>query len=571
MFKNTKISRKMAIGFIVIILLTCLVTAYSIKGMYDLTALTVKMYEQPFTVTKSVLETDINVLKIHNEMQSIALLEQREIQHYVKNISEYEKKIEDNFKIIYDNYNGDKETIDMAYNAYKDWKPIRDKIISLVEEGLYFDAENLFRGTGAYQIGVINNHMNNLIYFSDSQAQQFYNNSMEQSELFKNNIITFMGIAFIIASIVAISITRGITKPLGYTTNTLEKIIKNEENVIDLTQNINLNTRDETGILAQGVNWLVNSISGVISELASHSDTLADSSKQVTEVMEQSNQGIESIAREINEISIGLQDSTGAVENTKQAIDEMNQSNEIISQESSKAYNNSLNILESAKTGGRSIKEVVESIDEVRDKTDNANKMIKELKVSSDQIGDIVSMITDISEQTNLLALNAAIEAARAGESGKGFAVVADEVRKLAEESKYSANKIDSLIQEIKNRVGKADSAIQEGQEMVNISVNKGNETNTEFQNILSSIEEITQEIEMISNLAKKQSEISKKMTGYMNGIRETAFENASAVQQINAVVEEQMSSFEEIGASMEELSSMAMVLKEQSDKFKIK
>ncbi len=89
------------------------------------------------------------------------------------------------------------------------------------------------------------------------------------------------------------------------------------------------------------------------------------------------------------------------------------------------------------------------------------------MKKSSEDIGEIITIITGISEQTNLLALNASIEAARAGEHGKGFAVVAEEVRKLAEASSDSTGQIGGLVKEIQDKSKLAEQSVNEAQNLI--------------------------------------------------------------------------------------------------------
>src|SRR5699024_2848124 len=113
---------------------------------------------------------------------------------------------------------------------------------------------------------------------------------------------------------------------------------------------------------------------------------------------------------------------------------------------------------------------------------------IEQLDKNSNEIVQIVDMITDIAEQTNLLALNAAIEAARAGEHGQGFAVVSEEIRKLADESKNSADQITALINSISGDTKKAVVRMNEGRKETESGAQMAVTVDKVFQSILENV-----------------------------------------------------------------------------------
>lgn len=379
-------------------------------------------------------------------------------------------------------------------------------------------------------------------------------------------IITIVG-AFFISILLAFIISVLITKPINKTNDMLKDIAEGEG---DLTKKLEVNSKDELGVLAKWFNLFVKKIRDIVTGVKESADVLSDSSDELAAAIEQANTSVENVAHQINTISDGLQSNASIVEEATASIDEIASSTMIVSKESQNVANNSEDMLRATNYGAEKLKDVVKAIHKVKGSSNNMYTIIRELNSSSHQISEIISIITGISEQTNLLALNAAIEAARAGEHGKGFAVVADEVRKLAEESKESSEKIALLIGEIEKKTNSAHVTMKEEQELVDMSVEKANETNIEFDKILQLIEETVDKIKTISSSAIQQSEMVNQMTAAMNEISQSTQNSAASTQEISNEIQEQVSTFEEIGASIEELNRMAQNLKEQTDAFKV-
>ncbi|MBR6343339.1 MAG: methyl-accepting chemotaxis protein, partial [Selenomonadaceae bacterium] len=220
--------------------------------------------------------------------------------------------------------------------------------------------------------------------------------------------------------------------------------------------------------------------------------------------------------------------------------------------------------------GRTSIQKIVASMETINESATKVQASISELARRSDEISNIVDLITGIAAQTNLLALNAAIEAARAGEQGKGFAVVADEVRKLAEESANSSQQIAALVARIQDEMNGAVEASRQSTESVASSIESVHEADGIFESIRLSIEALAGGIAEVSNNIGDISSGVQGMQKNADDISSISKENANRTQAVSATTEEQSASNQEIAAATRSLSELAEQLAAEVGKFKL-
>ncbi|MDW0113429.1 globin-coupled sensor protein [Sporosarcina saromensis] len=182
--------------------------------------------------------------------------------------------------------------------------------------------------------------------------------------------------------------------------------------------------------------------------------------------------------------------------------------------------------------GNEKVQRLEKQIAFINENTEKMETLIKNLKISSTEVIEIIVMVKSIAEQTNLLALNASIEAARAGDAGKGFAVVAQEVRKLAEQSKRSVEQITELVTTSTSLTDKAVNTIEEVRESVTLGMKDSKETQMKFTKILQSIEDNDRHIHTIEmdveGLVKVIQEIgndTKKVAATADNLHQTALQ----------------------------------------------
>jgi twitching motility protein PilJ len=244
----------------------------------------------------------------------------------------------------------------------------------------------------------------------------------------------------------------------------------------DLTAHTTV-TEDITGAIADSVNFSIDALRSLVEAINNTVVQVSQSSEQTQAI---ANRLANASTQQATEIS-----------NTTQAISVMAKTMEQVSRNAMNSAEVALQSVHIAHKGAQTVRRNIEGMDAIRETIQETSKRIKRLGESSQQIGEIVSLITDIADRTNILALNAAIQASSAGEAGRGFAVVADEVQRLAERAGNATKQIAALVETIQTDTNEAVSSMEQS----TAGVVTGAKLAEDAGNALSEIESVSNQL----------------------------------------------------------------------------
>jgi twitching motility protein PilJ len=266
-------------------------------------------------------------------------------------------------------------------------------------------------------------------------------------------------------------------------------------------------TENFTGAIADSINFAIDQMRGLVSNINSLSRQVASAAGDTQGTAGNLSKAAENQAKEIGAAS--------------QAINEMAVSIDQVSSNAAESAAVAERAVEIASNGSEVVQATIKGMDTIRSQIQETSKRIKRLGESSQEIGDIVSLINDIADQTNILSLNAAIQASMAGDAGRGFAVVADEVQRLAERSSAATKQIAALVKTIQTDTNEAVISMEQTTSEVVGGAKRAQDAGVALEEIETTSTNLAELIQNISNAARQQAASAGHISNTMTVIQE--------------------------------------------------
>ncbi len=313
----------------------------------------------------------------------------------------------------------------------------------------------------------------------------------------------------------------------------LQDIAQGEGN---LTQRLNLTSKDEIGLLADSFDLFIEKIHHIVTKTKQVASNLQAAATDVDKLSTRSSQSIDSEKNQLEQLVASMTQMSENSRNVAQNIEE-----------ASKAARQA-NI--DAESGSNVVQQTIEVIEELNENVEQVNQAMSRLASDSQDIGTVLEVIESIAEQTNLLALNAAIEAARAGEQGRGFAVVADEVRTLAARTQQSTLERRSKIEGLHNATTKAVDAMTVSKNKTLQGVEQASQAGQSINTMRGSIQIISDMNNQVASAAELQTAVADEIDQNLNSI-------SSSVENTTEIAGDFLHSANQLVAMSEELQEL--------------
>mgnify|MGYP000871412423 CR=1 FL=1 len=575
-FKDLRILFKLYSGFGTILIITLIVSFFSLFSMNQIGGKTKELYEERLTNVSNILTLAVKFQEFNANIGHILLntadAQQISTEDLNRALNEMRSLLDQSTGKLQD-MGVQEQDIAMFNLIWENYLKDFQNFTATLERGNervgnvtgFEAAKTIYIFNLSTKTSTMSSYLSEWVDINKEAAEAAYRvaRSQQTTQIAWQSALILA--AVVLSVLVGWAVARSIVNPLSMVVLAAGEMSKGR-----LNQRVDLIRKDELGTLASSFNEMAKNIRELILQVKSAGDRVFDTSQNLSLICGQTADASQEVAREITKIADSAETQMRSAEDSARAMNEMAQGVQQIAEASEEVTQLAMTANQEAKSGNEAVRNAIRQIESVKDAVESSASIIRKLEQRSGEIGSIVEVITEIAAQTNLLALNASIEAARAGEHGRGFAVVAGEVRKLSQRSSEYAQQINVLIQAIRKDTELAAEAMNQGTREVQEGVVVAQQAGEAFERISRSIDDVFAKIENVTSVVEELSAGTEEVAASADESARIAKEMSGNTQSVVAVTEEQLAAVSEISESAEGLRRMAQDLQETIARFKV-
>jgi methyl-accepting chemotaxis protein WspA len=314
--------------------------------------------------------------------------------------------------------------------------------------------------------------------------------------------------------------TSSVSQPLAELVEALERMRHG-----DFTKRLNIKRRDEFGVLADGLNRLVDDLSVLVGQVQRSGIQVNTNATEIAATARQQ----QSTANEIAATTAQIGATSKQISATsKELVKTMNEVNDVAEETT-----------QLASSGQTAIASMESTMRQIMDASGSISSKLAVLSERTANINSVVTTITKVADQTNLLSLNAAIEAEKAGEYGLGFSVVAMEIRRLADQTAVATYDIEKMVKEMQSAVSAGVMGMDKFSEEVRFGVEEIRQVSIQLAQIIHQVQALAPRFQTVNEGMQSQATGAQQISEILTQLSESAHQTAESLRQSNAAIEQ--------------------------------